>query len=192
MKKSAPNREKNRHQKSTIFSPLVFHRLRLLDQNPDTSLVFFVRFPFFSKDFRGSAKRTTLAFFGVSLPKGPFRTKNTTDSKFITGSQFTTAIVKHYGGHFETTIFKETFSSKSLQIVKTTAVAKHYGIECRSVFSTEGSFGLFFFSEKARVGGSGKMTSGEVFLLTVGVFLLTVKLLGLQSLKALIRCTFPL
>ena len=26
-----------------------------------------MRFPFFSKDFRGSAKRQTLAFFGVSL-----------------------------------------------------------------------------------------------------------------------------
>ena len=25
---------------------------------------------------------------------------------------------------------------------KTTAVVKHYGIECRSAFSTEGSFGL--------------------------------------------------
>ena len=33
---------------------------------------------------------------------------------------------------------------------------------------------------------------GEVFLLTVGAFLLTVKLLCLQSLKALIRRTFPL
>ena len=33
---------------------------------------------------------------------------------------------------------------------------------------------------------------GEAFLLTVGAFLLTVKLLRLQSLKALIRCTFPL
>ena len=33
---------------------------------------------------------------------------------------------------------------------------------------------------------------GEVFLLTVGGFLLTVKLLCLQSLKALIRRTFPL
>ena len=36
------------------------------------------------------------------------------------------------------------------------------------------------------------MVMGEVFLLTVGAFLLTVKLLCLQSLKALIRRTFPL
>ena len=33
---------------------------------------------------------------------------------------------------------------------------------------------------------------GEAFLLTVGASLLTVKLLCLQSLKALIRYTFPL
>ena len=33
---------------------------------------------------------------------------------------------------------------------------------------------------------------GEAFLLTVGAFLLTVKLLRLKSLKALIRRTFPL
>ena len=33
---------------------------------------------------------------------------------------------------------------------------------------------------------------GEAFLLTVGAFLLTAKLLCLQSLKALIRRTFPL
>ena len=32
---------------------------------------------------------------------------------------------------------------------------------------------------------------GGSFLLTVGAFLLTVKLLCLQSLKALIRRTFP-
>ena len=52
------------------------------------------------------------------LPKGPSRTKNTTDSKFTIRSKFATAIVKHYGGHFETTIFKGKLSSKSLQIVK--------------------------------------------------------------------------
>ena len=38
--------------------------------------------------------------------------------KFAIHSKFATAIVKHYGGHFETTIFKEKLSSKSLQIVK--------------------------------------------------------------------------
>ena len=34
--------------------------------------------------------------------------------------------------------------------------------------------------------------NGEAHLLTVGAFLLTVELLCLQSLKALIRRTFPL
>ena len=52
-----------------------------------------------------------------TLPKGPSRTKFATDSKFTIRSKFTTAIVKHYGGHFETTIFKGKLSSKSLQIV---------------------------------------------------------------------------
>ena len=76
------------------------------------------------------------------LPKGPSRTKNTTERKFTIRSKFTTAKVKHYGGHFETTSFKGKVSSRSLQIVKkTTAVVKHYGIECRSAFSMEGSFG---------------------------------------------------
>ena len=38
----------------------------------------------------------------------------------------------------------------------------------------------------------GPAERGEAFLLTVGAFLLTVKLLCLQSLKALLRRTFPL
>ena len=52
------------------------------------------------------------------VPKGPSHTKNTTDTKFTIHSQLATAIVKHYGGHFETTIFKGKLSSKLLQIVK--------------------------------------------------------------------------
>ena len=51
-------------------------------------------------------------------PKDPPVLKNTTDSKFTIRSKFATAIVKHYGGHFENTIFKGKLSSKSLQIVK--------------------------------------------------------------------------
>ena len=39
---------------------------------------------------------------------------------------------------------------------------------------------------------SSLMSKGEVFLLTVGVFLLTVKILCLQSFKALLRRSFPL
>ena len=44
--------------------------------------------------------------FGACFPKDPPVRKNTTDSKFTIRSKFATAIVKHYGGHFETTIFK--------------------------------------------------------------------------------------
>ena len=39
--------------------------------------------------------------------------------------------------------------------------------------------------------GGGEYSLGEACLLTVGAFLLTLKLLCLQSLKALIRRTFP-
>ena len=46
------------------------------------------------------------ALKGRDQPKGPSRTKNTRDSKFIFRSKFATTIVKHYGGHFETTIFQ--------------------------------------------------------------------------------------
>ena len=62
-------------------------------------------------------KRCNFAF-GRPLPKGPSHTKFTTDSKFTIRSKFATSIAKHYGGHFETTIFKGKLSSKSLQIVK--------------------------------------------------------------------------
>ena len=50
--------------------------------------------------------------------------------------------------------------------------------------------GAYFF---ANMGGRGSQNYlAEASLLTVGVILLTVELLCLQSLKALIRCTFPL
>ena len=59
-----------------------------------------------------------------SEPKGPSRTKNTTDGKFTICSEFTTAIVIHYCGHFETTIFKGKLSSISLQRVKNYSSSK--------------------------------------------------------------------
>ena len=46
--------------------------------------------------------------------------------------------------------------------------------------------------DKIEDGFGNQFGEGEAFLLTVGAFLLTVKLLCLQSLKALIRYTFPL
>ena len=101
--------------------------------------------------------------------------KNTTDSKFTTGSKFATAIINYSGGHFETTIFKGQLSPKSLQIVKTTAVVKHYGLERRTVFSTEGSSGLGAERHKDRV------ISGD-FLLTVRVKIITGSLVTLENL----------
>ena len=44
--------------------------------------------------------------------------------------------------------------------------------------------------KRPRILGSEK--KGEAFLLTVGVFLLTVELLSLQSVEVLLRHTFPL
>ena len=77
-----------------------------------------------------------------AMPKGPSRTKNTTDSKLTIRSKFATAIVKHYGGHFETIIFEREITQQiATEILKNYGGSKHYGIECRSVFSTEGSFG---------------------------------------------------
>ena len=38
-------------------------------------------------------------------------------------------------------VFLGKGGKKTVQKVKTTAVAKHYGIERRTIFSTEGSFG---------------------------------------------------
>ena len=62
------------------------------------------------------------------------------DSKLTTGSKFDTAIVKHYSGRFETTTFKRELQQHiATDSRKTTAVVNHYGIECRSVFGTEGS-----------------------------------------------------
>ena len=58
------------------------------------------------------------SFVRGGMPKGPSRTKFTTDSKFTIRSKFATAIVKHYSGHFDTTFFKGKLSSKSLHIVK--------------------------------------------------------------------------
>ena len=52
----------------------------------------------------------------VLLPKGPSHTKSTPDSKFTMGNIFAMAtVLKHYGGHLETTIFKGKLSSKSQQ-----------------------------------------------------------------------------
>ena len=87
-------------------------------------------------------------------PKGPSRTKNTTDKKFtIAVVNSLPAIVKHYGGHFETTIFLKgnKAANRYTDSQKTMAIVKHYGIERRSVFSTEGSFGKGGVSQIASI-----------------------------------------
>ena len=58
------------------------------------------------------------------------------------------------------------------------------------LFCLEG--GIFFFCAPCFSREKGSKKRGQFLLLTVVVFLLTVKLLRLQSLKALIRRTFPL
>ena len=79
---------------------------------------------------------------GCQMPKGPFRTKNGTESKF------TTAREKRYGNSKTLRrVLRSAFSflgkrgRKTVRIVKTTAVAKYYGFGRRTIFSTEGSFG---------------------------------------------------
>ena len=71
-------------------------------------------------------------------------------------------------------------------------------------FLESGAAGLKFFFRKVQMSIKSlsanfglqppppKKKGGEAFLLTVGAFLLTVKLPCLQSLKALMRRTFPL
>ena len=102
-------------------------------------------------------------------PLGPSRTKNTTDSKFTIRSKVATAIVKHYGRHLETTIFsKEIKQQIATDSVKTTAVVKYYGIECRSIlklFSTEGSFGPSFLSFFLGGKKAGKNTKKQGFFI---------------------------
>ena len=56
----------------------------------------------------------------------------------------------------------------------------------------EGEALIFFASSEKALQGNTLKNKGEASLLTVGAFLLTVKLLCLQSLKAPIRRAFPL
>ena len=75
-------------------------------------------------------------------PKGPSRTKNTTDSKFTIRGKFATAIVQNTTADTLKQLFlkgkiKQQIASRNSK-KKATAVVKYYGIESRSVFSTEG------------------------------------------------------
>ena len=92
-------------------------------QNPEHFFRHFPRHPVsgrhfpkhFFGTFPGQGFSTSLCGRQDRNPKGPSCTKNTTDSRFTIRSKFATAIVKHYGGRTETTIFKGKPGSKSLQ-----------------------------------------------------------------------------
>ena len=75
-------------------------------------------------------------------PKGPSRTKNSTESQVSTGSKFATAVRKRYGECSEVLVFlRKKKQENGTDSKRTTAVAKYYGFGCRTIFSTEGSFG---------------------------------------------------
>ena len=58
-----------------------------------------------------------------SVPKGPTRTKSSTESEFSTGSKFGTAVAQRYGECSEMLVFLGKGGRKTVQRVKTTAVA---------------------------------------------------------------------
>ena len=78
------------------------------------------------------------------LPKGPSCTKNSTESNFsaTVRKKNATAITKRHRECSEALAFLGKRGRKTVWIVKTTAVAKYDGIECRTIFGTEGSFGF--------------------------------------------------
>ena len=59
----------------------------------------------------------------------------------LRGEKNAMAIAKRYGECSEVLVFLGKRGRKTVRMVKTTAVAKCYGIERRIVFSMEGSFG---------------------------------------------------
>ena len=68
----------------------------------------------------GKCEKMRLTGFNVTgFPKKPSRTKNSMESKFT-----------NYG------------EKNATALAETTAVAEYYGIERRTIFSTEGSFGF--------------------------------------------------
>ena len=81
----------------------------------------------------------------LGVSKGPFRTKNSTESKF------TTAREKRYGNSKtlrrvlrSACFFKEKKRQENgTGIVKTTAVAKYYGFGRRTIFCMKGPLGMF-------------------------------------------------
>ena len=64
------------------------------------------------------SKRRRFAFALLSPPKGPFRTKNSTESKFTTARENATARAKRYGECSEVLAFLGERGRKTVQIVK--------------------------------------------------------------------------
>ena len=89
-------------------------------------------------DFSAATTAET-ASQGCSHPKGPSRTKNTTESEFRYGAK------QNATERAQKCLF---FLSKrgriTVQKVKTTVATKYYGIERRAMFDTEESFGTGF------------------------------------------------
>ena len=101
----------------------------------------------------------------------------------LRGEKNATAIAKRYGECSEVLVFLGKRGRKTVRMLKTTAVAKYYGTERRTIFSTEGSFG--FNLGEARPGG---FQTGGVFALFSGkVQIVSRTLSGLFLVGALNR-----
>ena len=83
----------------------------------------------FVKEFR--------RFLGENYPKGPSVLKIVRRANSLRREKNATARAKRS----EVLAFLGERGRKTVQIVKTTAVAKYYGFGGRTIFSTEGSFG---------------------------------------------------
>ena len=81
--------------------------------------------------------------FVSSHPKGPSGTKNTTESDSARALKSATTTAKRYRKCSKLLVFLGKRGRETVQIVKNYGgIAKHYGFERRSIFSTEGSFGM--------------------------------------------------
>ena len=104
---------------------------------------FFFAFSSFFVFFCFSSLFRLFSFFFV--PKGPCRTKNSTASKFGMGRKNRYGNSKNATESLRSACFcRERRHENGTESEKTTAVAKYYGFERRTIFSTEGSFGFFF------------------------------------------------
>ena len=78
----------------------------------------------------------------IRKPNGPFHTKNSMESEFGTGSKFRYGDQKTLWRGLRNACFpKEKEQKNGTDCKRLESVAKYYGFERRSIFSTEGSFG---------------------------------------------------